>query len=476
MDTVYDRLMAYSRTEAYPFHMPGHKRQLEGDVLNDVARIDITEIDGFDNLHDPKGMIREAQKRASDLYGAQESYFLINGSTCGILSAIASCVPRGGWLMMARNCHKSVYHAALLGGLKTVYLYPPAEEDFSFCGGLDAEYVKKELGAFEKMHPGETIHAVIITSPTYEGVLSDVRAIADLLHTKQIPLIVDEAHGAHLGLAKGLPSNSCRLGADFVIHSLHKTLPAMTQTALLHVNGNLADRQKLKFFLSVYQTSSPSYVLMASIDRAVTMMQKNGEEYFESFLNCRRDLLDSLKTCKKIRVFAEENTDPCKLVLSTRGCGISGKMLYDMLRLKYGLQMEMAAGDYVVAILTVMDTKEGFRRLVKAVLEADRQLEEHDSGGMAELIEPYAEPEKALKAETACTLEEAAFHREHMWISCEKAEGKICGAWIYVYPPGIPILVPGERIQAEHIRDINRIQKKKLDLKGICDNQILILK
>lgn len=198
MDTLYEQLMAYSRTEAYPFHMPGHKRQLKGDILNDVSQIDITEIDGFDNLHDPKGIIREAQQRASVLYGAQESFFLVNGSTCGILSAIASCVPRGGWLMMARNCHKSVYHAALLGGLKTVYLYPPMEKNFSFCGGLDAEYIKKELDAFYEMHPGEKVHAVIITSPTYEGVMSDVKAIADFLHTRQIPLIVDEAHGAHL--------------------------------------------------------------------------------------------------------------------------------------------------------------------------------------------------------------------------------------------------------------------------------------
>ena len=476
MDTVYNRLMDYSLTEAYPFHMPGHKRRLEGDILSDISRIDITEIDGFDNLHDPQGIIREAQERASELYGAQESFFLINGSTCGILSAVAACVPRGGWLMMARNCHKSVYHAALLGGLKTAYLYPAMEKHFSFCSGLDAEYIKKELDAFYETHPGETIHAVLITSPTYEGVISDVRAIADFLHARRIPLIVDEAHGAHLGLAKGLPLGSCELGADIVIHSLHKTLPAMTQTALLHVNGNLVNRQKLRFFLSVYQSSSPSYVFMASIDRAVTMMQKNGEEYFESFLKRRSDLLDSLKRCKQLRVFQKEGTDPCKLVLSTGKSGMSGKLLYDTMRIKYGLQMEMAAGDYVVAILTVMDSKEGFRRLEKAVLEIDGRLEACENTPKSELTQEDAEPQKIIKAEVVCTLEEAALRREQIQIPCEEAKGRICGAWIYVYPPGIPILAPGERIKGEHIAAVNRIRQKKLDLKGICDNQMSVLK
>ena len=206
------------------------------------------------------------------------------------------------------------------------------------------------------------------------------------------------------------------------------------------------------------------------------MMQKNGEEYFESFLKRRSDLLDSLKRCKQLRVFQKEGTDPCKLVLSTGKSGMSGKLLYDTMRIKYGLQMEMAAGDYVVAILTVMDSKEGFRRLEKAVLEIDGRLEACDNTPKSELTQEDAEPQKIIKAEVVCTLEEAALRREQIQIPCEEAKGRICGAWIYVYPPGIPILAPGERIKGEHIAAVNRIRQKKLDLKGICDNQMSVLK
>lgn len=477
MDTIYDKLKEYSMTDAYPFHMPGHKRQLFGDILSEISQIDITEIDGFDDLYEPKGILKEAQDKTSDLYGSEESFFLVNGSTCGILCAIAACVPKGGWLMMARNCHKSVYHAALLGGLKTVYVYPGEEKGFSFCKGLEVRQIESALKDFSEMHPGEKISALVLTSPTYEGVLSDVDQIAKFLHEKEIPLIVDEAHGAHLGLAHGIPENSCRAGADLVIHSLHKTLPAMTQTALLHVNGGLVNKDRLRRFLSIYQTSSPSYVLMASIDRAVTMMRENGEEYFRSFLKRRRDLMNVLQGCKRLCVYQEEGTDPCKLVVSTKGTKLTGKMLYDELRLGYGLQLEMAAGDYVVAILTVMDTEEGFQRLAQAVLEIDARTEESrlpEGAGESRLSQEDGSL-KIPEASIIYTLEKASVEETHIWMPYDQAKGKISGGFVFVYPPGIPILAPGERILPEHIQSLNRLQKQGLSIKGLSGSEIAVL-
>lgn len=469
MDTIYDKLKEYSTTDAYPFHMPGHKRQLSGDVLSDISQIDITEIDGFDDLHDPAGILKEAQDKASALYGSGESFFLINGSTCGILSAIAACVPRGGWLMMARNCHKSVYHAALLGGLKTVYIYPEEEKGFSFCKGIEVHQVERAVEKFSRIHPDEKISAFVLTSPTYEGVLSDVEQIAEFLHGKGIPLIVDEAHGAHFGLAHGIPENSCRASADLVIHSLHKTLPAMTQTALLHVNGRLVNRDKLRRFLSIYQTSSPSYVLMASIDRAVTMMRENGEEYFYDFLKQRRNLMSALQGCKKLHVYQKDGTDPCKLVISTKGSKLTGKMLYDRLRLQYDLQLEMAAGDYVVAILTVMDTKEGFRRLAQAILEIDAATE---ASALLETDEGiFVLPE----ARVIYTMEKASAEESHIWVPYEQAKGRISGGFVFVYPPGIPLLAPGEEILPGHIQSLKWIQKQGLSVKGIRGSKIAVL-
>lgn len=472
MDTLYDTLIAYSHTNAYPFHMPGHKRRLSKDVLGEVSRIDITEIDGFDNLHDPRGILREAQQRAAKLYGAGESFFLINGSTCGILSAVAACVPNGGWLMMARNCHKSVYHAALLGNLKTVYLYPETKPGFSFCSGLHLRQVQKAVDLFYKEHPQEKIGAVVITSPTYEGVVSDVKEITEFLHQRGIPLIVDEAHGAHFGLAGNLPQNSCKYGADIVIHSLHKTLPAMTQTALLHVNGALVERRRLRRYLSVYQTSSPSYVLLASIDRALTMMAENGEEYFKGFLARRQKMLEALRQCRRICIYDGPDGDPCKLVVSVRGSGRTGKQLYDTLRTEYELQLEMAAGDYVVAILTIMDTEEGFKRLTDALLELDQRIEQAAHQEEDILGDSAAEQPLFLQSEASYTIG-TALDLPHGFIHFEQAEGKASGDFVYVYPPGIPLLAPGEVITRKHILQLNRIRELKLDLKGIQEDGTL---
>lgn len=483
MKTIYDSLIEYSKTDAYPFHMPGHKRRLQGDILNDISSIDITEIDDFDNLHDAEGVIMEAQQRAARLYGSEESFFLVNGSTCGILSAVAACVNNGGWLMMGRNCHKAVYNAALLGNLNTVYLYPKEKEDFSFYEGFTVDYIQEEVERFHKEHPNEKIGAVIITSPTYEGIISDVEGIAAYLHEKSIPLIVDEAHGAHLGLSGLVPENSCTKGADIVIHSLHKTLPAMTQTAILHVNGDLVDRQRLRRYLSIYQSSSPSYVLMASIDRALTIMGQDGEKYFKEFLHRRDKLYQALKDCKSIQVYHGTDADPCKLVLSTRGSMWTGKKLYDKLRLEYNLQMEMAAGDYLVAILSVMDDEEGFERLERAILQLDAEIgcsfaeeveKSRNAGGDKLKYKLMADRIQLCPAEAkhpiAKTLE-----LPKTTINLDKAKNRICADFVYVYPPGVPILVPGEMITDEHILYFENIHNQNLDLKGVNNNQIQVL-
>lgn len=220
--------------------MPGHKRHACGELPETLARLDITEIDGFDNLHQPEGLLDGLQKRAARIYGAEESFYLVNGSTAGILSAVSCALPVGGHILMCRNCHKSAYHAAYLRNLTISYLYPQVCEEYDIFDAVTAEQVQDALDR------EPDIGAVLVVSPTYEGRISDIRAIVRVAHHKGIPLIVDEAHGAHLGLAEGFAPNSCQAGADLVIHSVHKTLPALTQAALLHVNGSLIDRSRLR--------------------------------------------------------------------------------------------------------------------------------------------------------------------------------------------------------------------------------------
>ena len=233
------KLNELEQSDIYPFHMPGHKRAFLP-FANPYA-IDITEIEGFDNLHHATGILQEAQQKAADLYGAKKTYYLVNGSTCGLLAAISAAVPRGGKILVARNCHKAVYHAMYLRQLVPVYLYPE-DTAYGIQGQVTPQMVRKQL------EQTPDIRAVVITSPTYDGVVSDVQNIADIVHAYGIPLIVDEAHGAHFGFSPEFPENATRLGADAVIMSVHKTLPAFTQTALLHLcSDRIAEKKGIDF-------------------------------------------------------------------------------------------------------------------------------------------------------------------------------------------------------------------------------------
>lgn len=238
--SLYAQLSAYGNSDYYPYHMPGHKRSSRAGEMARYYDIDITEIDGFDDLHHAEGILREAQERANRLYGAEETYYLVGGSSCGVLASIMAVARRGEELLIARNCHKSVYHAAILQELRVHYCYPALLEEYGIYGGVEAEDVSRMI----EEHPD--CKAVVITSPTYEGIMSDIGAIARAVHELDKILIVDEAHGAHLGLDPHMPTGAVAAGADLVVHSLHKTLPAMTQTALLHVQGERVDRARLR--------------------------------------------------------------------------------------------------------------------------------------------------------------------------------------------------------------------------------------
>ena len=271
MSELFEKLKEYADSDYLPMHMPGHKRCL-GEIGNPFF-IDITEISGFDNLHHAKGLLLEAQERAAKLYHSSETHYLVNGSTAGILSAVSGCTSFGGSILLARNSHKSAYHAAFLRGLSIRYLYPQSKGNMGINGAIFPEDVENAL----KNDP--YIQAVMITSPTYDGVVSDVKGIVQAAHSHGIPLIVDEAHGAHFPFSDHFPQDSVSCGADVVIHSLHKTLPTLTQTALIHLNGSLTDRNKIRKYLTVYQTSSPSYVLMASLDNGVEWIANHPQAF-----------------------------------------------------------------------------------------------------------------------------------------------------------------------------------------------------
>ena len=458
------KLRDYADTDTYPFHMPGHKRNMDG--FENPYNIDITEITGFDDLHHADGIIKEAQQRAAKLYGADRCYYLVNGSTCGILSAISATTKKGDKIIVARNCHKSVYHALYLRELQPVYVYPEVS-DYNIQGQIRKEDIQ------EILEQNTDIKAVIITSPTYDGVVSDIAEIAKLVHAYNIPLIVDEAHGAHFGLDESMPQNAINLGADCVIVSIHKTLPAFTQTALLLVNEGKADCQKIEEFLDIYETSSPSYILMAGIEKCIRVMTENSKELF-AVLNQNLDgFYKKMQALQKLHVLSEEDFkdkafefDRTKILISTENTDITGHQLKEILTDRYQIELEMSCENYALAIATVMDEEDGFRRLAEALIEIDLNCNIQKTS--CSIREIYTKPERKYEIH-----EIDNFSKEK--VSLQQAEGKISSEYIYFYPPGIPILVPGERINSQNIKAIEEAIAQGIEVYGLTENKMIFI-
>lgn len=458
MKTIYERLKDYEYSDYYGFHMPGHKRNNYIISADLPYGIDITEIDDFDDLHHADGIIQKAEERAARLYHSEETHFLVNGSTSGILSAVLGCTSRQGKILMSRNCHKSVYHAVFMNELFPVYVYPEFSEEMQLNGEIRAEDVKQIL----QIEP--EIEAVIIVSPSYDGVVSDVSKIAEIVHEKGIPLIVDEAHGAHFGMHSYFPENSNQRGADVVIHSTHKTLPALTQTALIHINGNIADRERIRNYLHMVQSSSPSYVLMASIDECMNLLDQCGDEVFQNYAEILEALRKNLKNLKHLKLLEAGHFDRSKLVISTQNTPITGRQLYDILRKKYHIQLEMAAGTYALAMTSLGDTTEGMARLRRALYHIDRGLTEENNKYtiLGEL--PKAEV-VYTSTQVDCALRK--YPEQKKVLPWNDAVGKISTEYAYLYPPGCPLIAPGERVTEEIIQCLLWYQELGFQMEGL---------
>lgn len=471
MEYLYEKLEAYEKSNYYGFHMPGHKRNSDVTQANLPYGIDITEIEGFDNLHHAEEIIREAEVRAASMYHAEETHYLINGSTAGILSAVMGCTKKGGKILMARNCHKSVYHAVFLNELRPVYIYPEFDETMELNMAVSPEKIERLLEEHKE------VQAVVLTSPTYDGVLSDIERISEIVHQKKIPLIVDEAHGAHFGFHPYFPENANTKGADVVIHSLHKTLLALTQTALIHLNGTRIDRRKIRNYLHIFQTSSPSYVLMASMDECLRTVAEQGDVLFGTYVKNLESKRGELKKLKHIRLMETEEFDRSKLVLSVKDTILkkenrvfTGKMLYERLLLEYHLQMEMAAGSYVIAMTSIGDTKEGMDRLISALFEIDEELEKKSEEEKRYYLPRQEQVLTSFEVEGMRRMETVKS------LSWQKSAGFISMEYAYLYPPGIPLIVPGERITKETAAMLVDYQNKGFSVEGISvENYIEVL-
>ena len=481
---ILNGLTAYNTEGCYPWHMPGHKRRLNTifpDIVENPFSIDVTEVGDLDEFHDPHGIISGAMNRAAEVYGSHKSYYLVNGSTCGIMAALSAVCRPGDKLIVARNCHKSVYNAIRLLQLRPIYIMPEWNEELGMFGGVSPEQVRKMVKQYTDAK------CVMLVSPTYEGVVSDVEKIAKIVHKAGVPLIVDEAHGAHFEFMsnvnetisttnyKNIPNPAIRLGADIVIESLHKTLPAMTQCAILHEKSNIVDTERLEEYLSIYQSTSPSYVFLATTEACIEKMNYERDGLFIIYKELLSEYRKRFAQLSHIHLVEESDFkkqsacgyDDGKLVFSVKDCGyerdgeiiaMTGTKLGTILQEEYGQMMEMAAGNYVIAMTSVADSKEAFESLYLAMESIDAQLTDVEQS--ADTILYKTLPEHKMNIAEA---------REHKRVDIpfEDAIGKISGSYIYVYPPGIPIVTPGEVLSLGVMQEIKVAMDSDLNIKGI---------
>lgn len=465
---IYESLKENAESVIYPMHMPGHKRNDKILSMVNPYTIDITEVDGFDDLHAPEGIILEAMEKGKELYRSRKCFILVNGSTCGILSAICACVPKGGKLIAARNCHKSVYNAAALTECESVFIMPQTDGKCGICTGITASQAEKALSE----NPDAS--ALVITSPTYEGVISDIAKISEVTRKYGVPLIVDEAHGAHFGFSPMFPESAVTLGADIVIQSLHKTLPAFTQTAVLHICTEFGEKFPVQRYLSVFQSSSPSYILMAGIDRCFDILKNNGAELFGNYETRLRRFYGSGERLKVIKVLPSEypkgfHRDAGKIVIDLTSSPLTGGEFSKLMLEKYRIQLEMASSGYAVAMTSLCDTDEGFGRLEKALTEIDSSLLKSET---SRRFSPLPE-----KCEAVLKISEALSAKAKT-LPLKEAVGKISGEFIYAYPPGIPIVAPGERFTDSVLLSIDELLSCGVSVKvssGAFNGSVMVI-
>ena len=427
------KLKEYVSSGILPMHMPGHKRRVPKEIkemMTDIYGMDLTEVEGTDNLHDATGIIKESMEFAGNVYKTNKTYYLINGSSCGILASIRACACTGdyknkkSYIIVADNAHFSVYNAVELLDLVPLYVNIGYNDL-----GIAKECNVKSVEALLENNKEKNIVAALLTSPTYEGVVSDIKNLAKMLHEYSIPLIVDEAHGAHLAyiekttkkyadlnnaLDMEFPSSALNFGADIVVQSLHKTLPSLTQTALCHLNSKLIEEKCLDESLHIFETSSPSYILVAGIDACIRYMSEDYAYTFK-YLENLKSFRDKLSSCKSIHLW-QDNTglgyDFTKLIIYSDE--IDGITLANILRESYNIETEMSRSDFVLAYSTVCDREDDFDRLYEALNDIDKNF-------------IYIEKESASNLD-------------------EKYLNKVAKRNIYIYPPGVPIIKKGEII------------------------------
>jgi len=464
---LYLKLKEYSSKKRISFAMPGHKRGkgIARDFARKIIQYDVTELPDTENLYEPQEALKKAKKAAADYFCANDTYFLINGSTAGIYAMISAVCSPGDTILVNRAIHISVINACIMLGVKPEFIHQNIIDGFCVPAGVDS---KKLSEALDEHYNAK---AVLITSPSYYGVSSDIDALSAITHAKGIPLLVDEAHGAHFSVNEGLfPKSAMKQGADLAVCSAHKTLNALNQAAFLNVGSdNLIDRRRLEIVMSMQQTSSPSYVIAASADIArAEVMTTYGRQAWRNTYELCDSMRKKLEAATDIMFITKEmngtnsinNIDETRIVMNFSNYNIKGFEVKDILRNKYNIDMEMADLFNVVGIATPSNTIRDFNALVKALKKICSELQKTDE-------EPVFPEIPIPKMEM---LPQKAFYSKGRSVRLDEAVGCISRSTIVAYPPAIPIVCAGEKVTEQSVGYIDALKEMNANIIGLNAN------
>lgn len=462
------KLIEFQQENPVSFHVPGHKYgELSGlpPAIRSALAYDVTELNGLDDLHQPEAVIKEAQEKLADFYEADASYFLVNGSTVGNLAMIYATCSAGDLVIVQRNAHKSIFNALELVQAKPILVTPKWDEFTSTVGVLTEEQVSHALYLYPQAK------AVILTYPTYYGTSGDdLGEIVEVCHKQQIPVLVDEAHGAHFAIGEPFPRSALTLGADIVVHSAHKTLPAMTMASFLHIKSSLVAKERVEKYLQMLQSSSPSYLLMASLDDARAYIACYGQVDIEYFIKKRADLIQQLTRNVQLEVVTSD--DPLKLMIRVQG--YTGFQLLDALE-KEGIYVELADPYQVLFVLPLLK-EQAIYQIEEIVDKVERAVQS--------LLKSTGEIKSIQSLNLGEEVTELCYNRDELekfqsaWVDYEEAIGKVAAAAVIPYPPGIPLLLAGERVSEETVKSLIALTNMKASFQGtICtkEKQIFVV-
>jgi arginine/lysine/ornithine decarboxylase len=455
---LYDVLIEHVKKKPVSFHVPGHKNgvlyQPEANhYFRQVMQIDATELSGLDDLHSPEGAILEAEALLADLYQTKKSYFLVNGSTAGNLAMIMTACEEGKKVLVQRNCHKSILNGLSLAKADPVFLEPEFNQEWKVPSGISIETIKESI----KLYPEAT--ALILTYPNYYGMGYELQEIIKEAHLHQIPVLVDEAHGPHFIIGDPFPPSALQLGADVVVQSAHKTLPAMTMGSYLHVNSCLINGSRVKEYLAMFQSSSPSYPIMASLDLARKYLASYKQQDLTFLLSKIEHFKEELAKIPAIKMLDYNgHGDPLKITIQSR-CGLSGFELQSRME-QVSIFTELADPQNVLFIFPLLKEGQSFlvEETVLKIKEALAGLSVHD-------IQEEIELDSQKISTLAIPFKEMG-NLEVKEVHISGAEGEVAGETIIPYPPGIPLLMKGERITIEKLDQLNRLLKSGARFQG----------